>query len=120
MDVLVVEDDVMVAAVLSSLLTRLGHEHVHAGTGEEARGLMPRKRFDLILLDLFLPDAHGPDLIPEFHQAWPKAQVVTMTGYNSRELEAEVRRHGVSFFMEKPLNFNVLTELLEHLSRKVG
>lgn len=62
---LVVEDDRQLAALLREQLTLAGHKPVVAGTLREARLALLEYRFDLILLDLNLPDGDGLDLAKE-------------------------------------------------------
>ncbi len=71
-----------------------------------------------MLLDIQLPDCKGDELIPQFKEIWPDIGVVTMTDYNSRELELEVRQKGILFYMIKPFSKKVLKEILDHISKK--
>jgi len=68
-----------------------------------------------VLVDIYLPDCMGHELIPRFKEIWPDIGVVVMTGYNSRELELEVRRQGVIYYMIKPFSLEVLREILDHM-----
>lgn len=114
MKVLVVDDDPKIAAYLKSLLTRMECEAMVAGTGDEAMQFFEKQPADLVLLDLFLPDCRGDELIPEFRRRWPDVQVITMTGYNSEELERAVRSIGVVYYMIKPFEVENLKLLIEH------
>jgi len=55
-----------------------------------------------MLLDIYLPDCKGHELIPKFKEARPDMGIVTITGYNTRELELEVRQQGILYYMVKP------------------
>ena len=114
MKVLVVDDDSNIAAYLKSLLKKMECESMIAGTGEEAMRLFEKEPADLVLLDLFLPDVRGDELIPEFRRRWPDVQVITMTGYNSEELERTVRSFGVVYYMIKPFEVENLKLLINH------
>ena len=120
MDVLVVEDD---AAEISNLKQRIrewGHRVENADSCKDALEKVRQKRFDLILLDIFLPDGKGHHLIPQFKEQWPKVGIITMTGYNSRELEMSVREQGILYYMIKPFETKWLQSLLDHISQKYG
>jgi len=79
--------------------------------------MVRKKVFDLIVLDIYLPDCMGHELIPEFKKARPDMGIVAITGYNSRELELAVREKGVIFFMVKPFNLNEMKQVLDHYSK---
>ena len=48
----------------------------------------------------------------------PKIGIVTLTDPNSRELESEVRLHGIFYYMIKPVCLKTLKEILDHVSKK--
>ena len=120
MKVLIVEDDVSVTEVIANGIEDLNHGVETALTGEDTLKKVKKKRFDLVLLDLYLPDCRGYELIPQLKGLWPQIGIVTMTGYNSRELEMVVREHGVIYYMIKPFRIKVVKEILEHISNMKG
>ena len=114
MDVLVVEDEVFTAKAMTEFIVRGKHRVETAKTGRDAVEKIKQKRFDLIFLDIFLPDCRGDELISEFKGVWPEIEIVAMTGYNTRELELEVRQKGVIYYMIKPFKFKEVKEILDH------
>ncbi|RLB15231.1 MAG: response regulator, partial [Deltaproteobacteria bacterium] len=71
MNILIVEDDVAVTSVLTETIQRWGYRAENADTCKDALKKVKQKRFDLILLDIFLPDGKGHRLIPQFKQLCP-------------------------------------------------
>ena len=118
MDILIVEDNVGGISNLTQRIREWGHSAENADTCKDALDKVKQKRFDLILLDIFLPDGEGHRLIPQFKQLCPGIGIITMTGYNTRELEMEVRQQGILYYMIKPFDPMALKELLDHISRK--
>ena len=118
MDILIVEDDVFTAESISEIIRRKAHRSETAGTGKEAVERIKKKRFDLVLLDIFLPDCNGYELIPQFKELWPGISIVAMTGYNNRELELKVRNQGINYYMIKPFKLAEVTGMLDHISKK--
>jgi len=118
MNILVVEDNASVSAQLASSMERWNHNVETAGTAKDALDKVRQKKFDLVLLDIYLPDSKGHDLIPHFKALWHDIGIVTMTGYNSRELELAVRQQGILYYMLKPFSVKALKEILDHISRK--
>ncbi|RLB22537.1 MAG: response regulator, partial [Deltaproteobacteria bacterium] len=118
MNILIAEDDVAVASVLTESIQHWGYSAENADTCKDVLDKVKQKRFDLILLDIFLPDGEGHRLIPQLKELWPKVRIITMTGYNTREMEREVREQGILYYMIKPFDPMALKELLDHISRK--
>ena len=63
MKILIVEDEEMIADIISAGLTRTGYQCECVYDGAEAAGLLEEKRYDLILLDIMLPGADGYELM---------------------------------------------------------
>ena len=117
-EIMIVKDDVAVASVLTESIQHWGYSAENADTCKDALDKVKQKRFDLILIDIFLPDGKGDKLIPQLKELWPKTGIVTMTDYNSRELEMEVREQGILYYMIKPIETENLKSLLDHISQK--
>ncbi|MBN2514571.1 MAG: response regulator [Deltaproteobacteria bacterium] len=118
MKVLIVEDDVASSSSISDAVASWGYRTESAETGELALKKIENESFDLVLLDIFLPDCKGHELISQFKTKQPDIGVITMTGYNSRDLEKEVRKQGILFYMIKPFADNHLRNILDHIDKK--
>lgn len=118
MKVLLVEDDPITAAAIAETIEQWDHHAERVSAGGEALQRIRKHLYDLVLLDIFLPDCRGDDLIREFKHIRPEIGIVTMTGHNSRELELFVRQQGVFYYMIKPFKAKVMKEVLEHISKK--
>jgi len=118
MNILLVEDEVSVARVIGQEIEALGHSVNTAYTGQDALKKVTKTRFDLILLDIFLPDCKGHELISKFKEAQPDMGIVTMTGYNTKELELEVRQQRIIYYMVKPFRIEEMKEILDYISKK--
>lgn len=118
MKILIVEDESQVVSYITKRLAKWGYRSSSAGTGKEALGKFTEFAFDLILLDIMLPDYKGYDLIPKFKSIDSKIDIITMTGHNSRELEKKVRNEGILYYMVKPVETKNLKLLLDHIKTK--
>lgn len=117
MNVLIVEDDVSIAQSIEQFIMTLGHNCEVTDTGKEALDKFIKDSFDLVLLDIFLPDAKGYELIPKFKERCPRIDIVTMTGHNSRELESRIRKQGITFYMIKPVRIKDLKAIVDHIAK---
>lgn len=118
MDVLVAENDVSALSNIVELIQRWGH---HAEKSETAEGTLDKVReklFDLVLLDMSLPDMTVQDLIGKLKELWPDIGIVTMTSTSTNELEKEIRTLGIVYYMSKPVSENILKDILDHISTK--
>jgi len=120
MYILLVEDEVPTAKGIKENIEAWGHGVEIAYTGQDALKKVREKRFGLMLLDIFLPDCKGHELIPKFKETQPDMGIVTMTGYNTRELELEVRQQGIVYYMVKPFKIEEIKEILDYISKKEG
>ena len=116
MNILIVEDDVRCAQLIGEIIERWGHGVEKAKSGKEAIKRLTKNMFDLVFLEISLPDTEGYELIPQFKKLCPEIGIVTITGHNSRELEMQVRKQGILYYMIKPFETKDLKCLLDHLS----
>jgi DNA-binding response OmpR family regulator len=113
--ILVVDDDREVRSVLSRALDEMGGFSVEvAETGTEALQKIENTLFDLVLVDLKLPDMDGLQLITEIVKLKPNVLTVLLTGHSSVASAVEAMKSGASDYLTKPVD---LDELLACLRR---
>jgi len=117
MRILIVEDEELQRDVLAAQVAGWGHEVATAATGEKALSAAAAEGFDLLLLDVYLPDATAVELIPRLRGLGASAPVITLTGQSSRELERRLRELGIAYYMAKPVDAVELRSILEHMGR---
>lgn len=118
MKVLLVEVDVAARSSTLELIRGWGHEVEASATGVETLERVERTIFDLVLLDMDLPDMTAKELIGKLKEINPKIGVVTMTDQSADELEKQIRTLGIIYYMSKPVNKKALKEILDHMSKK--
>ena len=104
--ILVVDDEHTVTCALDLLLRDEGYEVSIASTAVEAETLLSRHWFDLVFLDLRLPDADGIDLLEHIKRTTPETEVVLMTAHGSLEVTIEAIKRGAFYYLEKPFTFD--------------
>lgn len=114
MDILIVDDDNYTAELLKTLIGLWGCHADIALDGETALRMFHENNFQMVLLDMFLPDADGCSLIPDFKRHRPDVFIVAMTGYNTRELELRVRKSGILCYMSKPIEIADLKSIIDY------
>jgi DNA-binding NtrC family response regulator len=102
-NILIVDDEEVV---------RLSHLRSLEGTdcnartvedGREAISVMEQQPFDVVLLDLRMPDIDGMDVLKTIKQRWPDSEVIVITGYPSLETAKEAVRLGAFNYLAKPV-----------------
>ncbi len=102
--VLIVDDDPAIRDGCAQVLTRRGYECVEAATGAEALRLLDESDFDLVLVDLKMPDINGLDLISSIRQRDTLLPIVMITAYGTIQNAVEAMRLGANDFLPKPFD----------------
>jgi serine phosphatase RsbU (regulator of sigma subunit) len=101
--VLLVEDNAGDALLLRETLadTEATIEWSHDRMLSDALGRLERERFDVVLLDLSLPDSHGIETFKKLQRRAPDAPVVMLTGLNDERVAAEAMQQGAQDYLVK-------------------
>jgi len=118
MDVLVTENDVSALSHITELIQRLGHSAEKSETAQGTLDIVREKAFDLVFLDMSLPDMKAQELIEKLKELRSDIKIVTMTAASTDELEKEIRTLGIVYYMSKPVSENILKDILDHISTK--
>ena len=113
---LVVDDDADVRSLLTGVLTRNQMTVVEASSGGEAMALLGRDEFDVVLVDVQLPDHSGLDILRWARGAEIDTEFIVLTGHADVDTAVEAMRLGAYDFVAKPWK-NV--ELLEVVAKAV-
>jgi DNA-binding response OmpR family regulator len=113
--VLCVDDDQDTCTMLSGLLGLVDCQVVTAATAAEALGLMARERFDLYLLDNWLPGGSGVELCREIRRADPATPIVFYSGAGLESEREEALAAGAQIYLVKPGDIALLVETVSRL-----
>ena len=102
--ILVIDDDHIVRSLFEATLEEQGHIVVTAGTGAEGMQHVKQRDFDLVFLDLKLPDIDGAEVFREIKSIQPNLLVTIITGYPSSEMMERAMKEGPLGVMNKPFN----------------
>ncbi len=100
--ILIIDDDVAIRDGCAQVLSRSGSEVTESPTGADGLEKMDKYEFDLVLLDLKLPDFHGLDLIKKIRDRDQNVPIVVITGYGTIQNAVEAMRLGANDFLPKP------------------
>jgi two-component system catabolic regulation response regulator CreB len=121
--ILVVDDEMPVAMMMAFLLTRAGCETKTALNVEKALRLAQTERFDLITLDLDMPDINGFELFQRLKQIphLTETPMIFVSGRATIENQQYALNDlGAADFIEKPFGVEFAPRILSHLTRKAS
>ena len=100
--ILVVDDEEVIRDVLQTLLEKEGCDVTTASDAGEALTLFDAEPYDVVLLDLMLPDRSGLEVLRDVRRRDPDAVVVIVTAYSSIEGAIQAMREGAFHYIPKP------------------
>ena len=114
--VLLVEDEVLVAALAVDALEELGYRTLEATNAKAAREAVAGGSFVFAVIDIGLPDGRGDALALELRQKQPDFPIIIATGYDGGNLDAALRKHGRTAVLHKPYDIAQLKAAIESIT----
>jgi len=111
--VLIVDDEERFRATMCKLLTVRGLEAVTAGSGKEAIEKLRQNPYDVVILDVRMPQMGGVQVLSEIKKIDPQAEVIIMTGYASVDTAKEIMKLGAYDYVLKPYSVEELMDKIE-------
>ena len=112
-EILVVDDDPRIREVIKDFISLQGYKTVAVGSGKDAIKQVGKKHFDLIFLDLVLPDLSGVEVMQQIKEKDRKAVIIIITGYGDDTIAMEAMSHGPLLLIRKPLRIADIMEVLD-------
>ncbi|MCD6385051.1 response regulator [Candidatus Sumerlaeota bacterium] len=100
--VLVVDDEPVVCQSVKRILEHRGFEVHPTMSGKEALSRLESTPYDIVLLDLRMPDMDGYEMLQAIKERWPDVKVIVITGYASVESAVKCIRTGAEEYLAKP------------------
>jgi len=119
--VLVVDDEADIRTAIQDILNDEGFGVTVAADAAAARECLSKRKFDLILLDIWMPDTDGITLLREWSEGGElNCPVVIMSGHGTVDTAVEATRLGAFDFVEKPLSLAKLLRTVEAALESAG
>ena len=110
--VLIVDDDPAVRQLLEDAIVKQGCETTVAENGKKALEELEKQRFDLIFLDLVLPELNGLAVLRSIRASGNRMGVAVITGYGDDPIALEAMSLGPMFFIRKPFKIADVIEVI--------
>jgi signal transduction histidine kinase/FixJ family two-component response regulator len=116
--VLIVDDEDRIRQVCSKMLTNEGYDVAQAENAEVGLGMVAKRHYDIILLDLLMPGMSGLEALGHIRADHPDTVVIVITGYATLDHAVDAMKNGAFDFVSKPFSPQdlrlVVTKAIEH------
>jgi DNA-binding response OmpR family regulator len=100
--ILVVDDEAAIRRTLTQLFTRMGYQATEAASGREALEHIGAQRFDLVILDIRMPDMDGTEVLKAARPTAPDTVFILLTAHGTLDSAIVAIRHGAFDYLVKP------------------
>jgi two-component system response regulator PilR (NtrC family) len=106
--ILFVDDDPDLRDIVTEQLVAAGYAVDVAGDGESAMKILESRKYDVVLLDITLPNRSGMDVLKHVKERLPSCKVIMLTGMIGLTIAIDSMRLGASDYITKPYNMDYL------------
>jgi DNA-binding response OmpR family regulator len=115
--ILIVDDDILLLDIINSGFSLRGYQCKTAMSGNSALELLSRDAFDIMVIDLVLPDTEGFTLTAQAKKIKPGLAIILMTGFIDEFSYEDAIESGATDFIKKPFSVKELIARIEHAKR---
>ena len=113
--ILIIDDEPSLRQTMARILQRAGYEVTTAAHGKEGLALVSQHAFDLLYLDIRMPDINGLDLLKTIHTRFPDLPVILFTAQPDLHSAVEALRRGAIDYLLKPLKPQAVIDRTESI-----
>jgi CitB family two-component system response regulator CitT len=119
-NVVIAEDDFRIAQVQEQFLQKVSGVKLvgKALNVRETIEILDKEGVDLLLLDIYMPDELGTELLPKIRKNYPKIDIIMVTAATERTMLETAIRHGVFTYLLKPVTMEKFIETIEDYKKK--
>ena len=111
--ILVIDDESVICDACCLVLAEKGHSVDHRLNGNTGLLAIEGGKYDLILLDVKLPDVDGMEILKSVREKGPVPVVIVMTGYSTMSNALQAMKLGAADYLAKPFTDDELVEAIE-------
>jgi two-component system NtrC family response regulator len=111
-NILIIDDDQLIRDTLCNAVTRMGHRSSGVPTLQEGLETARSQPYDVVFLDVKMPDGNGLDILPDIRKTRSVPEVIILTGYGDPDGAELAIKNGAWDYIEKPCSMQAMTLVL--------
>ena len=112
--ILIIDDEPGIRTVLSDIIRDENHQVLTGGDGFEGLSILKKETIDLVILDVWLPNMGGIDVLKEIKKEYPNIEVIMISGHANIDIAVKAVKLGAFDFLEKPLSLDKIINLIKN------
>jgi two-component system nitrogen regulation response regulator NtrX len=112
--ILIIDDEPGIRTVLTDILEDENYQVFSAVDGFEGLALLKQEAVDVVILDVWLPNMGGIDVLKEIKKEYPEIEVILISGHANIDIAVKAVKLGAFDFLEKPLSLEKVTTLIRN------
>jgi len=112
--ILIIDDEPGIRTVLSDIIRDENHQVLTGSDGFEGLTILKEESVDLVILDVWLPNMGGIDVLKEIKKEYPTIEVIMISGHANIDIAVKAVKLGAYDFLEKPLSLDKIINLVKN------
>lgn len=116
--VLIIDDNEQITKMISTFLRLNNHKCIIANDGKYGLDTLQKERFDVILLDLAMPELDGYEILEKIKSPDKLSKIIILTASNiTKENQKKFKEIGITTILQKPVDIDVILEKIMTISK---
>lgn len=120
MKILIIDDEKNICSAIKGILEDEGYDCDYSLNYVDGFRKLQENKFDVLFLDIWLPDIDGIEGLKEIKRHFPEIDVIMISGHGTIETAVDTIRYGAYDFLEKPLSLERIVMIIKHLDDKAS
>jgi two-component system NtrC family response regulator len=108
-NILIIDDDEMLCDMMTTMVSQMGHSATFANTLKDGLKKASSEEFDVVFLDVRMPDGNGLDILPAIRETFSSPEVIIITGFGDPDGAELAIKNGAWDYIEKPSSIKAMT-----------
>ncbi|AHF00840.1 histidine kinase [Thiomicrospira aerophila AL3] len=115
LNILLVDDDLLLHRIQSAFINGFGHQAYAVAHAEDAITALKNQSFDLVLMDLIMPDINGFEMTRRLRSEGFKLPIVALSGNDTPADRQQAQQAGMNGYLTKPLRLDAFNQVINNL-----
>jgi len=115
-NILIIDDEEIIRMSCERALQVSGFGTAVASSGMEGLKILEKGKYDIVLLDLKMPDMDGMEVLNKIKSSWPDVNVIMISGYSTVDTAVQALRFGAVNFIQKPFSPDTIISAINEVT----